>query len=810
LSERELAENNTKNLKRNTKFTTSYMLRNYFKVAWRNLTKHKIFSFINIFGLASGMTVCMLALIKIKDAYDYDTFHPNSARSYRIITRLDKKDGQHFLCASSPLPLADYLKENYKVIDKSTSVYFSTDEVTVENKKLSAKEAFVDADFYTIFGFKLISGSSAIQPQTVVLTTETAERFFGKQNPVGRTITIGSSTEFIVSGVLAKPPFPSHLKFDMLASASSIPLLKQNNSIEDWSDEAAAYTYVQLKEGASAKTLESLLKTVTKHANTIIAPSTGKRLAFDIQPLDKISPGTIPLYNITNEPIFPNLVVFALIGLSMLLLAFFNYINLTLSRSLDRAREVGIRKVAGALKYHLVIQFLSESVLVAILAFGLAYFQLKVISGLPTVNRIIGDASEDKMLWIYFGVFTILTGLFAGWIPAKVLSAFQPVRVLKGKFNTKLFGGVGLRKTLTVIQFSASLIAIVTLIVFYRQSEYMATADYGFARQQIINITIPANSYETVAAAMTATPGVEQVAGSSGIFGFTNFDNRFIKREKIGDSLMAAYFSVTPSFLSNMGIQLIAGENLPATSEKESHFVLINEEATRALQFKNPADAPGKVIWINDSTNYIIAGVVKDFHYASFLRRIQPLLLGTRPNEFKILNLKVAKGAEQAIILSLEKAWKKLYPNQPFEADWFDKQLYDQHLHKDDLIFIGLLTVMALSIACLGLLGMVIYTTKNRAKEVSIRRVMGANVSQVIFTISREFVTLLMISICIGLPAGFFAGKQFLQQYAYRIPVNVGILAASAAGLLLLGGITIGWQTYRTALANPAKSLRTE
>jgi putative ABC transport system permease protein len=786
------------------------MLKNYLKIAWRNLTKHKLFSFINIFGLASGMTVCMLAMIKVKDAYDYDTFHPNSEKSYRIITNLNRKNGEHFLCASSPLPLAGYLKNNYNAVDKSTSVFFSQHEVTIDDKKLSAKEAFVDADFYNIFGFTLKSGSPATKPQTAVVTAETAARFFGKQNPIGHTITIGKSVGFIVTGVLSKPAGPSHLSFDLLASTSSIPLLYQDRANQEWSDEAAAYTYIQLKPTASKTMLQNILKNVSKQVNTIIVPS-GENFEFDIQALDKISPGTIPLYNVTGEPILPNLVIFGLIGFSMLLLAFFNYVNLTLARSLDRAREVGIRKVAGALKRDLIIQFLSESVLVAIFAFCLAYVQLRLISSLPTVNRIIGDAAQDTTLWLYFVLFTILTGLFAGWIPAKVLSSFQPVRVLKGKFNTKLFGGVGLRKTLTVIQFATSLVAIVTLVIFYRQSIYMATADYGFKRQGILNIELPANTYEKTATAFSALSGVEDVSATSDLPGFSGGDGKFIKPGKVGDSLRAAYFAVTPSFIKNMGIELIAGENLPnATSETGTDLVLINEQAVNSLKFKTPFEAVGKRIWLNDSTSYTVAGVVKDFHYASFKRPINPMLLVSRPNEFRTMCLKVAKGAEGTIIPNLEKAWKKLYPNQPFKADWFDKQLYDQHLHKDDLVFIGLLTFMALSIACLGLLGMVIYTTKNREKEVGIRRVMGAKVMQVIVTISKEFIVLLLISVCIGLPIGFIAGKQFLQQYAYRIPVNFWLLAASATGLLLLGALTIGWQTYRTALTNPAKSLRTE
>jgi putative ABC transport system permease protein len=309
--------------------------------------------------------------------------------------------------------------------------------------------------------------------------------------------------------------------------------------------------------------------------------------------------------------------------------------------------------------------------------------------------------------------------------------------------------------------------------------------------------------------AFLTVPGVEQVSGTSGLFGFFGGDGRFIKKERSGDSILAAYFSVTPSFIKNMELKLIAGENLRESSGA-SHFVLINEEASKILGFKNNLDAIGATISQNDNTQYIVTGVVKNFHYASMLRPIAPLLLTNKPDEFNTISLKVSKGAEQSIIPMLEGTWKSLYGNQPFKFEWFDKQLYDQHLHKEDLTFIGLLTVMALTIAFLGLLGMVIFTTKSRAKEVSIRRIMGAKVRQVMSEISREFVILLAVSVCIGLPIGYFTGKKFLQQYAYQVPVNFTILAGCASSLLLLGIITIGWQTYRTAISNPAKSLRTE
>lgn len=784
------------------------MLRNYFKVAWRNLVKHKLFSLINIFGLASGMTVCMLSLMQIKGAYDYDTFHPHADRSYRINTIVTNKNGQQVTAGYTPLPLGDYLKKSYPQIAYCTRIIFSSGDMATEAKTLPAKQAFVDADFYSIFGFRLKTGSPATAPQTVVLTGETATRFFGAENPVGQRIRLGTSGDFTVTGVLAAPPHLSHLQFDVLAS---MPVNGQENKLTDWSDETGGYTYVQLKTGTLEKELPLIMQNASNEAARLVSPLLNRSFRFEAQSLQDIVPAMKPIFTTTNEIPFRNLVAFAAIGAAMLLLAFFNYINLTLARSLDRAREVGIRKVAGARRRELVLQFLTESVLTAVLAFLMAQLLLNELCTLPTIERLTHFVSQDVRLWLLFALFTIVTGLVAGWIPARVLSSFQPVRVLKGKFNAKLFGGIGLRKAMTVTQFAVSLTALVTLLVFYKQSTYMATADYGFTRTGIINMSLPAASYARTAAAFAAVAGVAQVSATSEPFGFFGGDRKFVKREKQGDSLSASYYSVTPSHIQTMGLTLVAGENIPVTNTNEAaHFVVVNEEACRELKFENPLDAIGKEVWVTDSTAYRISGVVNDFHYASFQRFINPLVLAYNPAEFRTLNLKITAGAEKQIESKLQAAWKSLYPHERFEMDWFDKTLYDQNLHEDDLIFIGLLTGMALSIACLGLLGMVVYTTKNRAKEVSIRKVMGAAVWQIMVVVSKDFFALLLIAVCIGLPVGSLAGMKFLQQYAYRIPISVGLLAGCAGVLLLLGGITIGWQTFRTAMANPVKNLRTE
>ncbi|HUQ97201.1 MAG TPA: ABC transporter permease [Chitinophagaceae bacterium] len=778
------------------------MLTNYLKIALRNLMKNKAFSLINILGLASGMAICLLALMRIKSAYDYDTFHPNAALTYRINTVVARKGSIQQLTAFSPLPLAAFLKKNNPQIERCTHILFSDEAIATDAKSLPAKEAYVEPDFYNIFGFRLAKGAPATAPQTVVLTPETAKRFFGKADPIGQIVKLGNRGDFIVTGVLAKPPHPSHLSFDVLAT-----MPETSNQFTNWADETA-YTYVQLKKGTSKATLGNIIRGASGEAAGLNTDK-NKALFFKAQQLAAITPAMTPIITVADEIPFRNLVALALIGSVILLRAFFNYVNLTLARSLDRAREVGVRKVAGALRSQLIYQFLTDSLLTSVLAFFGALLLLNRLRNLPTIQRLTYDVSEDGKLWALFALFAIGTGLVAGWIPARVLSSFQPVRVLKGKFNAKLFGGVGLRKAMTITQFALSLAAMVTLTVFYTQSHYMATADYGFNRDRILTLPVQADSYKRTATAFAGITGVELVSATSELFGFFGGDNKFIKQEN--DSLAASFYSVTPSFIQAMGLQFVAGSNLPVSNtEREATFVVINEETCRRLKFENPIDAVGKEIRISDSITYRVSGVVKDFHYASFQRFIRPLLMVYNPALFRNLNLKIAAGAVQTIVPKLQATWKKLYPHQALEMTWFDKQLYYQHLHEDDLVFIGLLTGMALSIACLGLLGMVIYTTKNRAKEVSIRKVLGADVWQILTVVAKEFVFMLLIAICIGLPLGSFAGIKFLQQYAYRIPLNAVLLTGCASSLLLLGCITIGWQTYHTAVANPIKNLRTE
>ena len=793
------------------------MLRNYFKIALRNLWKHKLFSFINIFGLASGMTVCLLALMQVKDAFDYDTFHPHTDRTYRIVTDVTTPQGIITAVATSPLPLAEVLQTNYDFVETTARVYYNrSGKLFVGQNTLPADGAFVDPGFFKLFGFRFLAGQPAIAPRTVVLMQRTAERFFGKENPLGKTLDVKGLGAFTITGILATTTLKSHLHFDLLVSMASVPLLEQSHHLEahltDWKSHwtSSAYTYVLLRAGTSRRALDGVLPTIAAQGVKAMGPKADQTYTLRTQVLSGISPAREQFDNSTWEPTLGSLLALGGLALVILALAGFNYVNLTLARSLSRAREVGVRKVAGALRKQIVGQFLTESMLLALLSLGLAYVFLILMELLPAVQRATEGVQRDPVLWLYFIGFTLLTGLVAGLVPARVLSAYQPVEVLRGRIGTGLLRGLGLRKGLMVAQFVVSLVFMVFVTVMSRQFYFMATASYGFDRENSLNISVSSKNYRLLANELAHLAGVERVGAVAQPLGFhADFDRLSPDRGRNFVPANAQY--VDANYVRNMGLDLVAGENLPLTaSDSAGRFILLNEKAVAALRFKSPREAVGQLLWLGDSSEVRVAGVLKDFNYQNLSRPLNPLLLRYKPDEFRNLNVKIDPRAKATILPALERAWKGLNPREPFTYQWVDEQLYDHHLHLDDLSLMGLLVGMALSIACLGLLGMVTYTTAVRTKEVGIRKVMGADVGQIIALLSRDFVRLLLLAGAIALPLGYTAGRLFLHEFAHHIDIGAGILGTCFAAMLLVGGLTIGWRTYRAAQTDPAKSLRSE
>ncbi|MBD2751602.1 ABC transporter permease [Spirosoma validum] len=791
------------------------MLRNIFNTAFRNLWKHKLFSFINVFGLASGMLVCLLAMIGIKGAFEYDSFHPNPDRTYRILTDVTTQTNDEQGYATSPMPLADALKKQYPFVEEATRVVRNYGDFTANRKQLPLIFSSVDPGFFRIFGFTLAKGQAAIAPQSVVLTPKTAERFFGTANPVGKRIDHTQLGALTVSGVLAEPPAKTHLDFDMLVSIATLTGSDWVRSQTNWGQYTQGYTYVLLKPGISAPTLDEILPSLAARVTKGIRFTSEKGYTFRSQSLSQLTPASEELMLGTYEPTIGKLITEMAVGLLTLLLATFNYINLTLARSLSRAREVGIRKVSGALRWQLMGQFMAESAFLSILGLGLAYGMLQLVKPMPFVQQwLIGGVEweQDIRVWLVFITFSLVTGLLAGILPARILSGFQPAQVLRSQTGIRVFRSITLRKSLIVAQFAISLFSMITLLGMARQQHYMGTADYGFQRDNIL--TIPLNGFPAnrLATSLNQLAGVERVTATAALFGDHGGDWRMIYRQRTGgDSVVTDVFATDSHLLPTLGLTLLAGQNILASvSDSASRLVLLNEEAVRTLRLGEPGAAVGQTLWLNDSIDVQVAGVVKDFQFTTLVWKIRPLMLRYQPTHFRYLNVKVATGNPEAAKADIARIWKKLNPYEPFAGVWYNDFLSDRHSHTDDISFMGLLLGLAISIACLGLLGMVTYTTQLRTKEVGIRKIMGARIDQIIWLLSWDFLKLLLLAGAIALPLGYLATRFFLMTFAYHISVGMGMLSLCFGTMLLLGGLTIGWRTYRTALTNPTDSLRSE
>jgi putative ABC transport system permease protein len=798
------------------------MLKNYLKIAIRNLSRYKLFSFINIFGLALSMSICLIVMIHLREQLNYDKFHPYPGRTYRIITEITNKQGSGFRFASSPLPFATALASNYDLIERSARIYAPAAEKAVAGKKeLTVNAAFTEPAFLDIFGFKLKTGnehSALTQPNSIVLNRETAEKFFGGSNAVGQIVDLPRLGNFQVTGVLDKPAGKSHIDFDAYLSMSSVPQLEKSGKLppvlDQWNATIPAYTYVLLKKGASKKQLD---KAVAQLSATLLRDSksklTGKEsFAFEVQPFNKIILGEELNNSIGNIGSTGKMLAEVLIGFIILLSACFNFTNLSIARSLNRGKEVGIRKVSGASRYQVFGQFIFESVFISFLSLGFAYVLLRLmIDHAPFIDEIISlDFSFDGGLFLWFTLFTLFTGLLAGMLPAWVLSSFKPVEVLKNLSNIKLFGSNNFRKMLIIVQFILALVITIFTTIASRQFSYMANADPGYNRDNLLVVPLQGADRALLTAEIGRLSGVQNVAASSGVFGGNSPGSILAKLQADKEPIKMDFYDVDRNFIATMGLQLSAGQNFPGDiNEKKEQFVIANETAARTLGFKTAAEVIGKTIVLNDSTEVQVAGVMKDFHFQSLAVPLSPLLLRYRPQAYNLLLVKTTV-ISKTLPAEIAAIWRKTNPMQEFKSSWLKEELYERQSAWGTVSMLGFLAFMTITIACLGLLGMVIYNTETRRKEIGIRKVMGASVATIIGLLSKSFLKLVVIAGLIALPIGYVCGFLFLNIFANRVQMGFVSLVFSFLGLLLIVMITISSQILKVATANPVNSLRSE
>ena len=798
------------------------MFKNYLKVAIRNLRRQKLFSFINIFGLSLSMSVCLLVLIHIKEQIGYDNFHPHSDRIYRVITELNNKQGNTFRFASSPLPLGKELADNYTFIDQLVRLYSTgVSKAQAEKKEINISTAFTEASFFDVFGFRLKEGvekTAFSNPNSIVLSSETAEKFFGNENPVGKMIELPQFGSFQITGVLEKPAGKSHLEQDAYCSMSSIPQLEKTGkltpALDQWDMSTSGYTYVLLKENASKRQLTSALFQIqSKLLKESQATLHGKEsFAFEAQPFDKIILGEELGRSLGNVGSRGKMLAEVLIGLIILLSACFNYTNLSIARSLNRGKEVGVRKVAGAARYQLFQQFITESVLIAFLALGGAYLLLKaMMAWAPFIGELdILNTNFDFTLCLWFVLFAIFTGIVAGALPAWALSSFKPIQVLKNLSNIKLFGGNNFRKVLLILQFSLALVIIIFTSIASKQFNFISHADPGYDRDNVLVVSLQGTDAKLLSNDINSISGVENVAASSAAFGANSFSEDLVKKSPGADPVKMKTYDAETNLPELMGLQIIAGQEISTSVDSaKEQFVTINETASRLLGYSTSADAVGKMIWINDSTPVQVAAVLKDFSFQTVAVPIMPMLLRNRVDKYNLLLVKTTS-SDKKMTAAVEQAWKKTGASTTFNSSWLRNDLYEKQSAWGTVSMLGMLSFMAITIACLGLLGMVIYNVETRRKEIGVRKVMGASVSMIVLLLSRSFLKLVLIAALIAIPIGYLCGYFFLNIFATRVQIGLGILIFSLLGMLLIVMITIGSQVFKAAVANPVNSLRNE
>ena len=803
------------------------MIRNYFIIALRNIWRNKTFSAINIIGLAVSMSLGLLIILIIRGQYQFDNFHSDAERIYRVNTTAQRVSGETENYASVPLALATLLKGNYSFSEEVVRLnrWLNCD-AKANNTVLPVHGFFADASFLKVFNFKLEKGnpSTALSsPDGIILTHDAAKKIFGNDNPIGKTVTLNGYGNYIVSGVFENFPGKTHFDFEVLASINALPALEKQNivspSLQDWTNYYAGHIYLKLKEGRTQKEVEAALSSISKKQYAGLKLETrDKGYEFHLQPLNKISPGPI-LSNSMGRAV-PELVLIFLGTLAaiIMIMAGLNYTNLMIAKSLKRAREIGVRKVMGANRMQVFFQFIGESVVFALFALIFSWLLLQLIKSsflrLQLTQSFSFDLREDGWIYLSFVSFALLVGIIAGLLPALYLSGFKPVIVLKNVVDTAVKTKLSFRKVLMVVQFSLSLIFVVCVLFIYHQVQFMLSANYGINEKNLLNLHLQGQGYETYANEIRNVSGVQRVGAVSHSLGTSQDRASDYRRNKTADAFVMRDFRADADYLKNLQVQFVAGRNFKnnLSKEKESE-VILNETALTSFGFPNAHAVLGQTIYADDSLPLQVVGVVRDFHFRTFESAIGPLAFRYRPADFNLLSIAFNPAAKNSVIAATQSIWKKYDPVHTIQCSTMEDEIdqaYIESGYNDIVKILAYISFLAITIACLGMLGMVMYSTQLKVKEIGVRKVLGASVKDVTVLLSKSFIKLIAISTLIGIPSGYFLGNLFLQNFPYRISdapllVLFAILITGSAGI-----ITICSQTIKAAIVNPVNSLRTE
>ena len=793
------------------------MLRNLMLIALRNFRKDKWFSLLNVLGLTIGITFSLFLIFYIVDELGYDKHHDKHERIYRIISHLQEPT-RNFDIASTQQVLGPTVKKDFPEVEEMTRLF--NRERTLfkqgENNYYETKLYYADSTVFNVFTFQFAEGnakSALSKPNTVVLSASTAKKYFGNTPAVGKTIKTVYDV-YTVTGVFEDMPQNSHIRFDMLISLAPFQQLMDAQFWGGFNN----YTYVLLKPGTDAKAFEKkLLPYYDKYMAPIFAQFNVKA-QYGVQPITDIHLKS----NLQGEPeevgSMSYIWIFGAVAFFMLLIACINYMNLTTARSARRAKEIGIRKVTGSSKKQLVLQFLSESLLTSFIAVLLSV--LLVFLCMSLFNSISGKAFTMNTLLQPFSVLLLIgiilfTGLVGGSYPAFYLSGFKPVGILKGALS-KASGNITLRRTLVVLQFSISMVMLICTWVVYSQLNYVRKRDLGFSQDQLMTVIVNTGEDErSKIAAMNndfrAIPNVKLVGTGNAYPGDPNLSLNLFSVETANGNIDKGIecYAIDEQFTNTLGMKIVKGRNFSGPGDT-LHSILVNEAMVKSFNWDN---AIGKRVKFPGDTsgNYLeVVGVVKDFNQKALYNTIAPLILFYGPNGNKI-QVKMEAGDIKSTISKVEGIWKKYFPQLPFEYKFMDANFNTQYAadQKRGKIFAAF-SILTIIITCLGLLGLTAFTTQQRQKEISVRRVLGASTTEVVTLITKNYLWLAVIAAVVAFPVAWYFMNKWLQVFPYNTGLNVVPFIISALVILVTAIATAGFHSAKAAWSNPVKSLRAE
>jgi len=794
------------------------MIRNYLLTAFRNVIRYKGFSLINIFGLSLSMSVCMLIIVVILDQFSYDKMHTKSKRIYRV-QQVDSLFEMSLKMASNPYALGIELRDNYAIAEK---VVILNNTFGVEglynDTRLSFNGLYTSSDFFDVFDFQLQDGSVEgilDEPYTLVLSWETADKFFGDEDPIGKFIEIDTLEAYEVKGVMARTSEKSHLQFEALVSMSTLEILDKNRDeprfVNNWSTTSGSWIYILLHEDADLGNIQQILDQIgiEKYKD-----DDEHKLSFYLQPLDKIVPG--PLMANEIGAFMPKVFILFLGGLALVIIisAAFNYTSLSVARSLLRAREVGVRKTFGATRSQVIIQFLLEAVVIAvislILAFAFLQYLLPAFSGMQMMSLLEIRPEQNIKIYFWFLIFALVTGLISGVLPAVVISAFKPIFVLKGITNVRFFSRITLRKILLVTQFVFSIVFIISILLIFKQMNFMINAELGFDAEVVYDINLQGKDFSKVKAEYSQLPEVLNITASSHRPGEGNLQGVDIRLNIEDEKYGANYFSADENYIETMGLELIAGRNFPDNMSTENEkFVIASEMTVEHFQLGTAQEALGTTLILNDSTMVEIIGIIRNYQYAAVFLNLKPMLLRYIPGNYHRAFLRLDSPDMTSTVSKLERTWEKIDPIHDFDGDFLDGRIRFYYTFFEDIMYtVGFASLLAIIIAGFGLLGMATYSTQTRLREIGVRKVFGAEVSHIIILVSKSYLWLMFIAAVIGGIIAYLVNNLWLQYLTKRVDFGIGTILVGVFIVVVVGLLTISGQTLKAAQTKPAKTLK--